>query len=334
MVRFFVVTTAFFTIKAYLRRDFHPSVPLTTSTIDIQTDYPLATAKILRVSMLYGLSNSFYERAIDTHRRHARRWNHGFQVLREDLASGFWNKPTYLLYSVTQELIKPGNDRAEWLMWVATLLWWNSIEVCRTLADECCALCRWVDADSIIINPAIPPELFLPPSNLPHINFVGTRDHNGLNSGIFYLRVCSWSVSFLVETLALSHAEIDLGRSADQEAMARVLEKEHGGPKGQGYRDGVAFVPRKWINAYEWIHAFEGSRGDMLVHFPGLEEARWEHMSKWLKTVETTPEEWELPLKDTIYRNVTDQFWQNYNSALDSGAGSETLQMLERQFDR
>jgi hypothetical protein len=137
-----------------------------------------------------------------------------------------------------------------------------------------------------------------------------------------------------VETLALSHAEIDLGRSADQEAMARVLEKEHGGPEGQGYRDGVAFVPRKWINAYEWIHAFEGSRGDMLVHFPGLEEARWEHMSKWLKTVETTPEEWERPLKETIYRNVTDQFWQNYNSALDSGAGSEALQMLERQFDR
>ena len=116
MVRFFVVITAFFTIKAYLRRDLYPSVALTTSTIDIQTDYPLATAKILRVSMLYGLSNSFYERAIDTHRRHARRWNHGFQVLREDLTSGFWNKPTYLLYSVTQELIKPADDRAEWLM--------------------------------------------------------------------------------------------------------------------------------------------------------------------------------------------------------------------------
>jgi len=137
-----------------------------------------------------------------------------------------------------------------------------------------------------------------------------------------------------VETLALSHAEIDLGRSADQEAMARVLRKEHGGPKGQGYRDGVAFVPRKWINTYEWIHAFEGSRGDMLVHFPGLEEARWEHMSKWLETVETAPEEWERPLKETIYQNITGQFWQDYNSALDAGADSETLQMLERQFER
>jgi hypothetical protein len=137
-----------------------------------------------------------------------------------------------------------------------------------------------------------------------------------------------------VETLALSHAEVDLGRSADQEAMARVLEKEHGGPKGQGYRDGVAFVPRKWINAYEWIHAFEGSRGDMLVHFPGLEEARWEHMSKWLETVESTPEEWERPLEETIYRNVTGQFWQDYSSALDLGGDTETLQMLERQFYR
>ena len=116
IMRFFVVITAFFIIRAYLGRQFYPSVALTTSTIDIQTDYPLATAKILRVSMLYGLSNSLYERAINTLRKHARRWNHDFQVLREDLVSGFWNKPTYLLYSITQELIKPANDRAEWLM--------------------------------------------------------------------------------------------------------------------------------------------------------------------------------------------------------------------------
>jgi hypothetical protein len=35
--------------------------------------------------------------------------------------------------------------------------------------------------------------------------------------------------------------------------------------------------------------AYEGKRGDLLVHFPGLEERRWPHMAKWLNIVETTP---------------------------------------------
>lgn len=66
--------------------------------------------------MLYGESNSLYERAIDTHKKHAEQWGHRFQVLREDITSGFWNKPAYMLYSVTQELTKSLYDRAEWLM--------------------------------------------------------------------------------------------------------------------------------------------------------------------------------------------------------------------------
>jgi hypothetical protein len=194
-------------------------------------------------------------------------------------------------------------------------------------ADDHFHLCRWVDADSIIINPAISPELFLPPSDLSHIHFIGTRDQNGLNTGIFYLRVSSWSVSFLVDTMALCHTEIDLGRSADQEAMTRVLRRTQGGPQGQGYRHGMIFIPRTWINAYEWHHAYEGSNGDMLVHFPGLEEARWKHMADWLDVIEAEPEKWERPLEDTIYWNVTREFWQEYSSAL------RLVKDTERQHD-
>jgi len=162
------------------------------------------------------------------------------------------------------------------------------------------------------------------------VNFVGTRDQNGLNTGILYLRVSSWSVSFLVDTIALSHTETDLGRSADQEAMERVLARTQGGPRGQGYGDGVVFIPRTWINAYEWHHAYEGSRGDMLVHFPGLEEARWKHMADWLDVIETSPERWECPLEDTIYRNITLEFWQEYGSAFSLVQDTERLYGTEK----
>jgi hypothetical protein len=187
-----------------------------------------------------------------------------------------------------------------------------------------------VDADSVVINPAISPELFLPPSDLSHINFIGTRDQNGLNTGIFYLRVSSWSVSFLVDTMALCHSDIDLGRSADQEAMERVLRRTQSGPQSQGYRSGVVYIPRTWINAYEWHHGYEGSRGDMLVHFPGLEEARWKHMADWLDVIEAEPEKWECPLEDTIYRNVTREFWREYSSAFHLVEDTERLHGTEQ----
>ncbi|KAK5733282.1 hypothetical protein LTS12_026970, partial [Elasticomyces elasticus] len=243
--------------------------------------------KVIKVSILYGAGNTFYERAIRLHQQHAERWGHTLQVLREDIAAGFWNKPTYILHVLTQELIKPPSKRAEWLM--------------------------WVDADSIIINPAISSEVFLPPSDLSHIHFVGTRDHIGLNTGIFYLRVSAWSVSFLVETLGmpLYKPELELGRSADQEAMGKILFKEKGEPIGKGYREGMAYVPRTWINTYE------------------AGRATMEHMADWLDIVEMTPEKWECQLAETKYWNVTPDFWKDYRAAYDLVTETDRMQKEE-----
>jgi hypothetical protein len=174
-----------------------------------------------------------------------------------------------------------------------------------------------VDADSIILNSDIPAEIFLPPSDLKDIHLVAAQDQNGLNTGIMFLHVHPWTISFLTETMGypLYLPEIDLGRSADQEGMRRVLNKTTGGPKGQGYADGVAYLPRPWINTYEWDWAYEGKKGDFLVHFPGLEERRWPHMAKWLDIVEMTPHEWVLPLEETGYLNKTALYWSQFRSA-------------------
>jgi hypothetical protein len=149
---------------------------------------------------------------------------------------------------------------------------------------------------------------------------VSTKDQNGLNTGIVFFHVHPWTVNFLVETLGypLYLPESDLGFSADQEAMARILNKSSAGPEGRGYREGNVYLPRSWINTYEWHHAYEGKKGDMLVHFPGLEDARWPHMANWLNITESTPHEWEVPLEHTDYPTKIVEFWNRFRTAKDA----------------
>ncbi|KAL3492772.1 cytochrome P450 [Aspergillus germanicus] len=236
--------------------------------------------------MLYGKHNPLYERALQSHRRHAERWGYGMEVLRTEISDGFWNKPAFLLELVIRELRKgvENGERAEWLM--------------------------WVDADSAVLNPAIPLEIFFPPNDLSSIHLVATKDHKGLNTGIFFLRVHPWTINLLTETLAFPayNPSIDLDIQVDQSAMERVLN-------GSKYRDNVTYLPRTWINAYEWAHAYEGEKGSYLVHFPGLGEQRWPHMERWLDIIERTPERWEVPVDQTGYLVNTEAFWYRVGKA-------------------
>lgn len=175
-----------------------------------------------------------------------------------------------------------------------------------------------MDADSIILNHSIPPELFLPPEDIDDIHVVATKDHNGLNTGIMFLRVHSWTVNMLIESIAnpLFYPEIDLGRLADQTSMAQVLEKETGGPDGTGYKSHCVYMPRILFNAYEFSHGFEGVHGTFLVHFPGLENERWEHMSRWLDIMEGEGrEEWQLSIVETNYAAMVYLLWDNVREA-------------------
>lgn len=138
--------------------------------------------------------------------------------------------------------------------------------------------------------------------------------------------------------MPLCQPSVDLGHNADQEAMARVLNRTDGGLDGAGYRSGVAYMPRALFNAYElrpdqyeerngtllqefagWsgAHGFEGHHGDFLVHFPGLEgRLRWPLMRDWLELVEQRPQEWIVPLGNTTYVRDTSAFWGLYSEAL------------------
>lgn len=66
--------------------------------------------------MLYGATNEFYERALQSHKNHSARHGNPMDILRNDVASGYWNKPSYILSVLVQELSKDPCERVQWLM--------------------------------------------------------------------------------------------------------------------------------------------------------------------------------------------------------------------------
>ncbi|CZT17988.1 uncharacterized protein RCC_03827 [Ramularia collo-cygni] len=246
---------------------------------------------VTKLSMLYGTHRvPQLEHALLTHRRHSERWGCGYEVLERDLTSRkLFSKQYYLMSIMLRELAKPIEERQEWLL--------------------------WVDADSMILNPALSPEIFLPPAHLKDVYALATADHNGLNSGIFYLRVHPLALDLLTQTVAypLSHPEDDLGWFSEQAAMAKVIESRETNQTSQAY-PGIVWMPRVWFNAYEFEFGFEGKPGHMMVHFAGLGEKRLLHISNWLEILEQTPGKWEAPLEKTFYKTAISEFWTDFEA--------------------
>ena len=74
--------------------------------------------RIAKVSMLYG-DNKLYERALESHIKHGERWGYPTYIKRQNEYCGYWNKPTFMIQQIAQELAKPERERAEWLMYVS-----------------------------------------------------------------------------------------------------------------------------------------------------------------------------------------------------------------------
>lgn len=84
---------------------------------------------------------------------------------------------------------------------------------------------RWLDRDTVLMNPLVPLEMFIPPAGFEHINILTTNDKNGLNNGAFFLRVNFWSLKLFTHALSFSHyhPEVKL-KYTEQSAMEEVLK--------------------------------------------------------------------------------------------------------------
>jgi len=136
----------------------------------------------------------------------------------------------------------------------------------------------WADGDTAILNPNIKLESFIPEDN--DIHFIGTRDQNSLNAGLFMIRVNSWTLNFLMRAMSYQYYNPDRRVSfSDQASLNNVLvqfkEERH-----------YVVVPQAWFNDYF------GHRkpGYFIIHFAGRKDK--EEASRQARNEAYADKEW------------------------------------------
>ncbi|KAH8663810.1 galactosyl transferase GMA12/MNN10 family-domain-containing protein [Ilyonectria robusta] len=278
-------------------RDTHP---------DLAESRPLMAT----ITAQFGNPQLHYQRALGTHMMNAKVQQNDIHLLATKIVDDLWNKPAFILEILLDEMTKPENERLQWLF--------------------------WFDRDTIILDSCRSPLDFLP-SSLRHANertkpndkdgsdqdtqqiqLLVTKDWNGLNNGVFLLRVSRWSVDLFTAILAFRHYRPDVElKFTEQSAMALLLEEPQ-------FRDNTVWVPQWWFNAYprakEDFSPRNGSakeyharRGDFLVHFAGLGN-RGEAMAPWLDVAETAMSAWALEPNERDLDSEIRVFWEDWKA--------------------
>ncbi|KAK0262839.1 hypothetical protein LTS09_002814 [Friedmanniomyces endolithicus] len=232
--------------------------------------------------------NSYWERALRTHEEHDRLHGYRLHVLRQGLLDDVWSKPAYILSLLLRELARPESEPLEWLV--------------------------WVDADTIILNPHVPIEVFLPPAGpeFDDVHLIYTNDPNGLNNGIFPIRVNRWAVDLFSAILSYRYYRPDAPLVfRDQSAMGALIQEPQ-------------------------FASHTVRRGDLLVHLAGVPD-REKRMGYWLDRAEQHLDDWEIPFKSTSYPQEAKDFWNEQRrskSELLSGIRLKATTLLAKTSER
>lgn len=257
------------------------------------------TARFAKIAVASGFEDILYERALDTHVQHAKKHGYPMYMARENAADGMFNKIAYIMDVLLNELFKPAEERVEWLF--------------------------YFDADSIIMNQEIPLEIFEPPSDFNHINWMAGKDYNGLNAGVFILRVNQWSLNLLTRVMTYKHYHPDEEYVFEEQTiLARLTENDE-----QFMKESI-YVPKAWLNAY-FYSLQEVKPGLLLSHFPHP-DYKW-HIYEWLRVLESDKDEnykpvYNIPVQQTSYPKEIKDFWNAKRRA------DKVLKGFERNVQR
>lgn len=158
------------------------------------------------------------------------------------------------------------------------------------------------------MNPKLGLSHFLPPADFSDANVLVTNDANGLNNGVFFIRVCAWAIEVMSANIAYRtfNPKEDL-IFQDQSALEKVFHMDK-------FQDQVIYCPQRWFNAYqsgflnESIEAYQVRRGDLIVHFAGVGN-KIERMNYWCDIAEKHLPDWEVEIVHTSYLEEIGEFW-------------------------
>lgn len=260
--------------------------------------------------------NEHYTKALTTHLEHALVHGTEVHVLCDKVTDDLWNKPAFLLDLLLREMLKSESKRLEWLV--------------------------WVDRDTLILDQCRPATSFLPSSATekplakwwrrnehirgeelgkipPEINLLAAIDPNGLNNGIFLVRVSHWAVSLFIAILAYHHYNPTVQlRFTEQSAMELVLADDK-------FKDQVQLVPQHWFNAFPHgdqddflvrndtaaaeLEEMQVRKGDWLVHMAG-HHYKAQALNGWFDMLQGMEDVWETEMVQRDLNGEIRRFWE------------------------
>ncbi|ORX80542.1 hypothetical protein BCR32DRAFT_268809 [Anaeromyces robustus] len=154
----------------------------------------------------------------------------------------------------------------------------------------------WVDSDTMLSNPNIKLETFLPEDN--NIHFIAAADINGLNAGAFLIRVNPWSLNFMMRSLSYIYYNRKMRLEfSDQTSMNNVLvtdkEDKH-----------YVIVPQHWFNNYPG----EKQNGDFIIHFAGLKDKKDGDSKQLRKEIYDNPEWFTAKTNKKLRKEVLEYY--------------------------
>ena len=139
------------------------------------------------------------------------------------------------------------------------------------------------------------------------MHLLSTEDKNGLNAGVFFVRVSAASLALLDDILSYEHAFPPL-HLAEQAALCLLVDKYSMESTGQ-----IVFYPQGWINSYASAAALTSANRAYILHWPSRHFKRTE-MLPWLRSVrdgtlraENAQADWEAGRE--ILLSEIDEFW-------------------------
>ncbi|KAF2831741.1 hypothetical protein CC86DRAFT_367031 [Ophiobolus disseminans] len=240
-----------------------------------------------------------YQRAIASQMFAAAVQGTSAHILCDQLFDSTWNKIAFLLNLVMNEMLKPANERLEWIM--------------------------WIDRDAIILDPCRPLSSFLPPNtpDFDDVNLITNNDALGLNNGVFLFKVSDWATNYFNAVLAFRYFRPDEQLTqAEQSGMDRIMHEDK-------FKKGFVRVPWYWFNAYpdeddsvnkyregretEDLEWFRARKGDYVVHFAG-DDGRSGRMPDWENMIEEVGNVYEKKEQQRDVTKEVEKYWQSWKA--------------------